>query len=583
MKFNKETFQKIKIPLIIMLCIIIITTSAINLFKPEPEEILYPDFLTMIDDGKVEEAEFDFLYGTKIYFTDTDGNKYITDSPRTREFKEELLMKGLKVNDVDDSTSKSLVLSFLGEIITLGLFLFLFYKFTFPKHSSEVDEANIPDITFDDIAGSNEQKKDLNFIIEFLKNPKKYEEIGAKIPKGILLVGPPGTGKTMFAKAIAGTAKVPFLSVSGSDFVELYVGLGSKRVRNLFKEAREKAPCIIFIDEIDAVGSHRGKSGNSEQDQTINALLNELDGFKKSENIIVIAATNRIEDLDSALIRPGRFDKHITVPLPEKEDRKGIIQLHLKGKKVSSEINIEEIVSMTVGFSGAALASLLNEAAFIAVNEGKTEIEMEHINKAHYRMVMKGDVKENQSSRDKKELEIVAWHEAGHAFAIKKFTTDSVPKVTIASSTSGAGGVTFKNPQEMSLYSKKYLQGEIKSMYAGRIAEKLLLGSDDEITIGAREDIKQATMLLREYIATYGMSNEFGLLNIHELVGDFHNEILLKEAKELSSSWYKEVEEYLTENKETIKNIATKLLEKESINEEELNELIGIRKETDNA
>lgn len=574
MKFNKETFKRIKTPLIIILCLIIISTSLVDLLKPEPEEILYPDFLTMVDEGKVEEAEFDFLYGTKINFTDTDGNKYITESPRTREFKQELLMKGLKVKDVDSSTSKSLVLSFFFEILTLGMFLFLIYKFTFPKHSSEVDEANIPDITFDDIAGSNEQKKDLNFIIEFLKNPKKYEEIGAKIPKGILLVGPPGTGKTMFAKAIAGTAKVPFLSVSGSDFVELYVGLGSKRVRSLFKEAREKAPCIIFIDEIDAVGSHRGKSGNSEQDQTINALLNELDGFKKSENIIVIAATNRIEDLDSALIRPGRFDKHITVPLPEKEDRKGIIKIHLKDKKVSKEVNIDDIVSMTVGFSGAALASLLNEAAFIAVNEGKKEIEMEHINKAHYRMVMKGDVKENQSDRDKKELEIVAWHEAGHAFAIKKFTTDNVPKVTIASSTSGAGGVTFKNPKEMSLYSKKYLQGEIKSMYAGRIAEKLLLGSDDEITSGAREDIRQATILLREYISTYGMSDEFGLINIHELVGDFHNEILLKEAKELSSTWYKEVEKYLTENKKTIQKIAEKLIEKESINEEELDSII---------
>ena len=574
MKFNKETFKRIKIPLIIILCLIIISTSLVDLLKPEPEEILYPDFLTMVDEGKVEEAEFDFLYGTKINFTDTDGNKYITESPRTREFKQELLMKGLKVKDVDSSTSKSLVLSFFFEILTLGMFLFLIYKFTFPKHSSEVDEANIPDITFDDIAGSNEQKKDLNFIIEFLKNPKKYEEIGAKIPKGILLVGPPGTGKTMFAKAIAGTAKVPFLSVSGSDFVELYVGLGSKRVRSLFKEAREKAPCIIFIDEIDAVGSHRGKSGNSEQDQTINALLNELDGFKKSENIIVIAATNRVEDLDSALIRPGRFDKHITVPLPEKEDRKGIIKIHLKDKKVSKDVNVDDIVSMTVGFSGAALASLLNEAAFIAVNEGKKEIEMEHINKAHYRMVMKGDVKENQSDRDKKELEIVAWHEAGHAFAIKKFTTDNVPKVTIASSTSGAGGVTFKNPKEMSLYSKKYLQGEIKSMYAGRIAEKLLLGSEDEITSGAREDIRQATILLREYISTYGMSDEFGLINIHELVGDFHNEILLKEAKELSSTWYKEVEKYLIENKKTIQKIAEKLLEKESINEDELDAII---------
>lgn len=574
MKDFKKIFNKIKIPVIIVCLLVIIINTAIIFLVPEPQEITYPEFLTMVDEGKVEEAEFDFLYGKTISFTDLDGNKYITDSPRTREFKEQLLMKGLKVNDVDTSSNKSIIFSLLGDAVFIGIFLFIMYKTMMPNHSSQVNDANIPDVTFDDIAGLNEQKKDLNFVIEFLQDPQKYEDIGAKIPKGILLIGPPGTGKTLLAKAIAGTAKVPFFSVSGSDFVELYVGLGSRRVRSLFKEAREKAPCIIFIDEIDAVGSHRGKNGNSEQDQTINALLNELDGFKKSENIIVIAATNRVEELDSALIRPGRFDKHITVPLPQKEDRKEILKIHMRDKKISDNVNLDEIVSMTVGFSAASLASLLNEAAFIAVNENKKEIEMEHIDKAFYRIVMKGDVKEDQSKRDKKELEIVAWHEAGHAYAIKKFTSDDVPKITIASSTSGAGGVTFKTPQEMSLYSKKYIEGEIKSMYAGRIAEKLLLGSEDEITIGAREDIRQATMLIKEYISTYGMGEDLGLLNLRELVGDFHNEVILKEAKELSSKLFAEVENELTKNKKTIENIANALLEKETLNQEELDKII---------
>lgn len=579
-KFNK-VFQKIKIPLIIGCIIAIIINTIITFVIPEPEEVLYPDFLTMVDEGKVEEAEFDFLYGKNITFTDKDGKVYVTDSPRTREFKEELLMKGLKVNDVDTSTNKSLIITLLGDLLFIGIFILVMTRMMGEKKTQQIDECNIPDITFDDIAGLKEQKKDLRFIIEFLQNPKKYEDIGAKIPKGVLLIGPPGTGKTMIARAIAGTAKVPFFSVSGSDFVELYVGLGSRRVRSLFKEAREKAPCIIFIDEIDAVGSHRGRNGNSEQDQTINALLNELDGFKKSDNIIVIAATNRVDELDSALIRPGRFDKHITIPLPEKDDRKEILKIHMRDKKISKDVNIDEIVSMTVGFSAASLASLLNEAAFIAVNDNKTEIEMEHIDKAFYRIVMKGDVKENQNQRDKRELEIVAWHEAGHAYAIKKFTTDNVPKITIASSTSGAGGVTFKNPQEMSLYSKKYIQGEIKSMYAGRVAEKLLLGSDDEITIGAREDIKQATMLLREYITTYGMGEELGLINLHELVGDFHNEIIVKEASKLSSQLYKEVEEELIENKHIIENIAKALLEKETINETELDEILKNEEDTE--
>lgn len=535
----------------------------------------YNEFLEMVDKKEVKEVAADFKYGKKLYFLDKDENAHVTDNPKTDNFKEFLLKNDIEVEETETkSTASSFVMLLLELGITCLFFLFMI-RLMIPGRQNEMIAGNIPDTTFDDIAGCKELKKDLMFLVEFLKHPDKYKAMGAVIPKGVVLYGPPGTGKTLTAKAIAGTAKVPFYSVSGSDFVEMFVGLGSKRVRDLFKEARKNSPSIIFIDEIDAVGSHRGKSGNSEQDQTINALLNELDGFNSSDNVICICATNRIEDLDKALIRPGRFDKHFAVPLPEREDRLETIKIHSKNKKLDPSIDLNEIAVMTVGFSGAAIASLLNEAAFLAVNEDAPFITMEHIDHAFYKQVMKGDKKENQSARDKKELEIVAWHEAGHAIATKKYTSDSVAKVTIASSTSGAGGVTFKTPEEMSLYSKKYLEGTIKSLYAGRIAEKFLLKSDDEITIGASQDIKQATNLIKEYISAFGMDESIGMLNIQTLVGDFHDDLIIKEAKNLANRLYKEAEEDLKTDIPYIEKVAELLLKNETINEKELDNILN--------
>lgn len=560
-------------------CIFIIVLSIftnIMMYINKPEEIQYTEFLDMIDGGEVEEVIADFKNGEKIQVIDKEENTLITDNPKKDEFKEFLLLNNITVTEEKQNTTFTAFISLFFELLIMCLFFMLIMRMMMPEQATkEVVAGNIPDTTFDDIAGCKELKKDLMFLVEFLKNPDKYKEMGAVIPKGVVLYGPPGTGKTLTARAIAGTAKVPFYSVSGSDFVEMYVGLGSKRVRQLFKEARKNAPSIIFIDEIDAVGSHRGKSGNSEQDQTINALLNELDGFTPSDNVICICATNRIEDLDKALIRPGRFDKHFAVPLPERDDRLEAIKIHTKTKKLSKEIDLNEVATMTVGFSGAAIASLLNEAAFLAVNEGANEILMEHIDHAFYKQVMKGDKKENQSARDKKELEIVAWHEAGHAIATKKYTTDSVSKVTIASSTSGAGGVTFKTPDEMSLYSKSYIEGTIKSLYAGRISEKFLLKSDNEITIGAREDIRQATNLIKEYITTFGMDDNMGMLNLETLVGDFHNDVIIEQAKELAKRLYSEAEKDLEKDKHLIEKVAVQLLKNETINEKELDEILN--------
>lgn len=575
-KFRKDKNKSLIIASIIMIVLFFAINSMLaNSSVKEPEEITYNNFLQMVENGEIKEANINLKKGETFVFEDNEGNLYITDNPKTDNFKEFLLSNDVAVKEItDDDNALVNALVSVGQMaLYLFLLMFLFRKMMPGQTSDEIVE-KVPEITFDDIAGQEELKKDLQFVVEFLKNPKKYSSIGARMPKGVVLYGPPGTGKTLTAKAIAGTAGVPFFSMSGSDFVEMYVGLGAKRVRNLYKKAREKAPCIIFIDEIDAVGSSRGINGNSEKDQTVNALLNELDGFNGKEGIITICATNRLEDLDSALIRPGRFDKQLAVPLPERDDRIKIMEVHTRGKKMAEDINYDEIAAMTVGFSGAAIEALFNEAAFIAVNEGCEEVKMSHVETAFYKMVMKGDKKTNQNSRDKEELKIVAYHESGHAIATKLYTKDAVSKVTIISYTSGAGGVTFRTPQEMGLHSKNYIKNLIKVMYAGRACEELLLGSDDEITTGASNDIRQATNLIKQYLSIYGMNDKIGLINTFDLLGNQNPDIIMEEASKLSLSLYEEVRADMKEAFPCIQEIASTLLEKETISECELNEII---------
>ena len=581
-KFFKNFSKNKNKNLIIASCFLIVWFVVMNIYMvqhntKEPEEITYNEFIQMVEDGEVKSASINIKEGEKFKIEDQEGNMYITDNPKSTDFKAYLLQHDIEVEELDsDGNALVDVLLSVGQMaIYFALIMFMMKKMMPGNNSEEIVE-NIPKVTFDDIAGQKELKKDLQFVIEFLKDPEKYNSIGARMPKGIVLYGPPGTGKTLTAKAIAGTAGVPFFSVSGSDFVEMYVGLGAKRVRNLYKKAREKAPCIIFIDEIDAVGSSRGINGNSEKDQTINALLNELDGFNGKEGIITICATNRIDELDNALIRPGRFDKQLAVPLPEKDDRVEIMKVHTRGKKMAENINYDEVAAMTVGFSGAAIEALFNEAAFIAVNEGCTEVNMEHIDSAFYKMVMKGDKKTNQNSRDKRELEIVAYHEAGHAVATKLYTEDAVTKVTIIASTSGAGGVTFRNPQEMGLYSKNYIRNLIKVMYAGRVAENIFLANDDEITTGASNDIEQATNLIKGYLSVYGMNDKIGLINTQVLLGNTiqTSDVVLDEASKLSVELFEDAKKDLTVMFPCIEEIAKTLLEKETIAEAEVDAIM---------
>lgn len=441
------------------------------------------------------------------------------------------------------------------------------------KKDEGKDEATkIKKITFDDVQGIDELKPDLYRLVDCLKNPKKYEDLGARMPKGLVLYGPPGTGKTLTAKALAGESGVPFLSICGSDFVEKYVGVGASRVRELYKKARSCAPCIVFIDEIDAIGGGRGDSNNSEKDQTINALLAELDGFKGSDNVLTICATNRLDILDPALLRAGRFDLKLAVGLPDKEGREAILKLHSKNKKLNETVSIPALAKKTIGFSGAELENLLNESALTAAANNKGFIDNEDIENAFFKIIMDGNKKPRKEVDE--DTYLTAWHEAGHTLATKLLTKDGVPTVTIIQSTSGAGGVTFMAPDEKNLPSKKYLRSKIKVSYAGRAAEELFLGNPDDITTGASQDIKQATSVIKSYIGAYGMGNR-GLLDIKQLTAQYD---ILDEASELSNELYKETLDLLRGNYEKLKALADALVAKETLYEDEIDAILGIIK-----
>lgn len=579
MKKLKKFFSNKKVRVFLVLTFIYINIFTItSIFSEDIKRIDFVKFEEMLNNNQIQEVVLDF-HSAKFTFKDIKGNKYITDNPREEGFKALLLRKNVKVIE---NNKKSIILGVLSSILPLLLYLTLFYlifRSSFKGISNIVSQpkskkAVNSNVKFCDIAGNEESKEDMIYLVDFLKNPKKYTNMGASLPKGVIFYGPPGTGKTLMAKAIAGEANVPFFYISGSDFVEMYVGVGAKRVRELFAEAKKNSPCVVFIDEIDAIGGKRGSGySNSERDQTINALLNELDGFDTEQGILVIAATNRLEDLDDALIRPGRFDRHIAINLPDKEDRLKILKLHAKNKKFAKDVDFEELAKVTIGFAGAGLKTLLNEAAIIAVQRNHEEITKDDIDKAFYKMVMKGSEKKNRKNRDKDEIKIVAWHEAGHALVTKLVTKRSVPKVTIIPSTSGAGGVTFIPPEKLGLHSKEDLIHDIMISYGGRVAEFLLLGDENKITTGASNDIKQATRQIKNMIKYYGMTDEFGMLNLDDL-GYSNSKYIVDKAKEIAKEVYEKTLKLLEENKEILEKIAEKLIEKETLNEEELDEII---------
>lgn len=578
----------------------------------ELEEITYKDFL-----DKAEAEKIDTLYYTEtdmtMYVLTVDKEIYTCPNPDYESFRKEMLEMGLKVkpvtsiwtsDDAKEAQAGRWAIAIIVAMMVLTLFICLTkYKMkTTPKLGilvsmisndgsqlkgvgsfedtnlkKDKDKANGENNVkhFDDIAGLKEVKKDMACLVDFLKNKGAYIAAGAKLPKGVILYGPPGTGKTLLAKAVAGEAGIPFLYMSGSDFIEMYVGVGAKRVRELFKEARKKAPCIVFIDEIDAIGSARQGSGdNGEDRKTINALLTEMDGFNESSNILVIGATNRIEDLDPALLRPGRFTNKYCVPLPETSERLEVIKLYAKNKNFSEDVDFEALAKETIGFSPAQIESLLNEAAIIQVQEKKAFINLEVMEKAMFKMLLSGHAKENQNDRDKAELELVAWHEAGHAL-MGKLNGKEVNKVTILASTSGAGGVTFVTPAKEHLLSVKDLKDEVRELYAGRVAEYLLYNDESLVTTGASNDMERATSIIQKIVTKFGMTDEYGLLNLEVL--RVKSDVVIEKEVELSEQLKKETTEILKENYETLKRIAESLMEKETLYAKDLDELIGVK------
>lgn len=570
------------------------------------ETVTKPNF-----EKDIQEEAIEIVYYTSnlvdIYVKKTDGTYYKTINPEYETFKKDLLDKGLIVRPVSEFNAQNkqavngftLIVFMCTSMAIISIILRLIYfrmmekqhdgavntalaggkkdGLNLTKEPNKEKDANVK--SFDDIAGLYEVKKDVKCLVDFLKNKDKYIAAGAELPKGVIFYGPPGTGKTLLAKAIAGEAGIPFHYMSGSDFVEMYVGMGAKRVRELFEKAKKSAPCIIFIDEIDAIGGSRGKDDSSGEDRkTLNALLTEMDGFKKSENILVIAATNRLEDLDSALVRPGRFTNKFCVPLPETaKERLEVIRLYAKNKKFAEDVNLKSLSKETIGFSPAAIESLLNEAAIISVQDDKKFIDQVSLDKAMFKVLMSGHVKENQADRNKEELRLVAWHEAGHAL-IGKLNGKSIPKVTILSTTSGAGGVTFTTPKQMGLYSVDDLKAEVAELYAGRAAELMLLKDKNKVTTGASNDIEKATNIIKQIVTSYGMSDEFGMLNLNQL-NVSQTKIIEQEVK-LAKEIEARTVETLTVHYEQLKMIAAALLERETLYEADLVQIIKENKIT---
>lgn len=526
-----------------------------NVNEANIKDLTYNEFIKMLDDGEFDSVK---LKGNDITATSKD-QATIYNITRTNDLKltDRLLESNVTFEEYGDNST-----TLFSLFLTLLPMAFLFYMMQKMRSgpnlgSNKIEENEIKkvDIHFDDVAGEDEAKDSLLEIVDFLHNPDKYNEIGARLPKGALLVGPPGTGKTLLAKAVAGEAGVPFFSVSGSDFVEMFVGVGASRVRKLFKKASAAAPCIIFIDEIDAIGKSRASkvSGNDEREQTLNQLLSEMDGFDPSSGIIVLAATNRPETLDPALLRPGRFDRRIIVERPDLKGREDILKVHLNNVKIDESVNLKDIALSTSGASGADLANMVNEAAISAAKDGRSFVEQKDLQNA-IELVFVGKEKKNRILNEK-ERKIVAYHEIGHALvtALQKHT-EPVQKITIIPRTMGALGYVMQKPEEETyLKSKDELNEQIIICLAGRAAEEVCCHT---VTTGASNDIEKATELVRAMITEYGMSDKFGMVGFAKKSNPYLSDATqLLCGSDTSSAIDQEVIRIVKESYETAKEI----------------------------
>ncbi len=565
------------------------------LVKARVTEVDYGTFMSMIEQKKIGNVEVD---DDQIIFTDKDDAKkiYKTGAMNDPTLTQRLYDSGAKFSkDIETTTSPlvSFLLTFvLPLIIFIGLGQYMGKKlmeqaggknsmaFGFGKSNAKVYVPSTQGIHFSDVAGEDEAKESLSEIVDYLHNPKKYSDVGASMPKGVLLVGPPGTGKTMLAKAVAGEANVPFFSMSGSEFVEMFVGMGASKVRDLFSQAKEKAPCIVFIDEIDAIGKKRDGqfSSNDEREQTLNQLLTEMDGFQENIGVIILAATNRPETLDPALTRPGRFDRRVPVELPDLAGREAILKVHAKKIKTADDVNFHTIARMASGASGAELANIINEAALRAVRNDRTVVNESDLEES-IETVIAGYQKKNAVLSDS-EKKVVAYHEIGHALvAAMQSHSAPVQKITIIPRTSGALGYTMQVDQgDKYLLTKQELENKIATFTGGRAAEELVFG---EITTGASNDIEQATKLARAMITRYGMSEDFDMVALetvsNQYLGgdaslacsaDTQNEIDRK-VVELVKRQHEKASKILADNRAKLDELAKYLYEKETITGEE--------------
>ena len=571
------------------------------LIKARVTEVDYGTFMSMIEQKKIGNVEVD---DDQIIFTDKDDAKkiYKTGAMNDPTLTQRLYDSGAKFSkDIETTTSPlvSFLLTFvLPLIIFIGLGQYMGKKlmeqaggknsmaFGFGKSNAKVYVPSTQGIHFSDVAGEDEAKESLSEIVDYLHNPKKYSDVGASMPKGVLLVGPPGTGKTMLAKAVAGEANVPFFSMSGSEFVEMFVGMGASKVRDLFSQAKEKAPCIVFIDEIDAIGKKRDGqfSSNDEREQTLNQLLTEMDGFQENIGVIILAATNRPETLDPALTRPGRFDRRVPVELPDLAGREAILKVHAKKIKTADDVNFHTIARMASGASGAELANIINEAALRAVRNNRTVVNESDLEES-IETVIAGYQKKNAVLSDS-EKKVVAYHEIGHALvAAMQSHSAPVQKITIIPRTSGALGYTMQVDQgDKYLLTKQELENKIATFTGGRAAEELVFG---EITTGASNDIEQATKLARAMITRYGMSDDFDMVALetvsNQYLGgdaslacsaDTQNEIDRK-VVELVKRQHEKASKILADNRGKLDELAKYLYEKETITGEEFMSILN--------
>jgi len=595
-----NTFSKnLTLWLVISLMMILL----FQIFKKETKQtgqLSYSQFLNMVEQGEVTQVT---IQGDKIFGNSNQGRFFRTFAPKDLELIQILRNKQIEITAKPDNTSPwymTILVSWFPMLLLIGVWIFFMRQMqsgggkalSFGKSRARLATNEKDKVTFDDVAGIEEAKEELQEIIEFLRDPKKFTRLGGRIPKGVLLIGAPGTGKTLLARAIAGEASVPFLSISGSDFVEMFVGVGASRVRDLFLQGKKNAPCIIFLDEIDAVGRHRGAGlggGHDEREQTLNQLLVEMDGFESNEGVILISATNRPDVLDPALLRPGRFDRQVVVPVPDVRGRESILKVHTKKTRIGDDVDHSVIARGTPGFTGADLENMTNEAALLAARRNKDKIDMQDMEDAKDKVLMGAERKSMIISDEEKRT--TAYHEAGHTLIAKLLPdTDPIHKVTIIPR-GMALGLTQQLPlNDKHTYTKEYLSNNICILMGGRIAEEIALNTQ---TTGASNDIERATEIARKMICEYGMNENLGPLSFgkkdeeiflgreisqHRDYSEATAQKIDQEVNNLIDVSYKKSHKLISNSLTILNDLATALLEKETLNGHEIDKIMGTKK-----